>query len=164
MAHRTKRGGRIRRIYRYVYWKLVRRHDDPERVGRGTALGVFLGVFPTLYFGPLIALAVAGPLGANRAAALAGMLATGPLMPLIWTGCVVVGNLLVSTERRIGAALIAERNMGEIAANFLGTFLLGTVVVGAAMALAGYLLAWWLAGRYRRRRRARLARLAQTAS
>lgn len=155
MARRRKRGGRIRRIYRYAYWMLVRKNDQPERVGRGAALGVFIAVFPTLYFGPLIALAVAGPLGANRAAALASMLATGPLMPLIWTGCVLAGNLLVSAERRIGPALIEDRNTAEIVAHFLGTFLLGTLVVGLALALAGYGLAWWLARRYHRARRLR---------
>jgi uncharacterized protein len=164
MATGKRRGGRIRRIYRYVYWKLVRKNDRPERVGRGAALGVFLGVFPTLYLGPIIGVAVAGPLGANRAAALASMIATGPLMPLIWTGCVLAGNLLVSAERRIGRALIEDRNTGEIAANFLGTFLLGTFVVGLGLAVVGYGLAWWLASRYRQRRRERLRRLAKPAS
>jgi len=149
------RRNRLRRIYRYVYWQLVRKNDQPERIGRGAALGVFIAVVPTLYFGPVIALALAALLGANRAAALAGMLATGPLMPFIWTLCVLVGNSLVSADRQIGAALIARHDTAAILANFLGTFLLGTFVGGLGLALASYGLVWGLAGRYQRRKRAR---------
>jgi uncharacterized protein (DUF2062 family) len=122
-------------------------------VGRGTALGVFIGVLPTLWFGPLLAVFAAGPLGANRAAALASMVATGPLMPFIWTLCVVVGNQLVSERWRVAADLIASSNKAEITQRFFATFLVGNVAVGAALALAGYVLVWWLAHRHRSRKR-----------
>lgn len=149
---RKRRRGRLARLYRYAYLKLIRENDSPARIGRGAGLGIFIGIFPTLWFGPLIALAVAGPLGANRAAALVSMAATGPLMPFLWTGAVLVGNALVSAERRIAPALIEQQDTAAVFANFLGTFLLGAVVVGAALALAGYGLAWWLASKLRHRK------------
>ncbi len=140
---------RIARIFRYAYLKLVRANAAPERVGRGTALGVFIGVLPTLWFGPILAVFAAGPLGANRAAALASMVATGPLMPFIWTLCVVVGNQMVSERWRIAADLIATGNKAEITQRFFATFLVGNIAVGLALSLAGYLLVWWLAHRHR---------------
>ena len=156
--HRTmrrprKRRSRLYRIYRYAYLAFVRKNDSPERLGRGAGLGIFIGVVPTFYFGPIIAVAVAGPLGANRAAALAGMIVTGPVMALIWTLCVVVGNALVSPARRIGQALIERHDTAAVLANFLGTFLLGNMIVAVSLAIVGYGLVWWMALRYRERKR-----------
>ena len=161
MEPSRKRGGRLYRIYRFAYLAFVRNNDSPERLGRGAGLGIFIGVVPTLYFGPLIAVGLAGPLGANRAAALAGMIVTGPVMALIWTLCAVVGNALVSPERRIGPALIEQHDTAAILSNFLGTFLLGNVMVAAGLALVGYGLVWLLAPRYRGRERQAHAPLAQ---
>src|SRR3989304_4574173 len=67
-SHRTmtkprKRRSRLYRIYRYAYLTFVRKNDSPERLGRGAGLGVFIGVVPTFYFGPIIAVAVAGGRG-----------------------------------------------------------------------------------------------------
>jgi len=153
MTKPRKRRSRLYRIYRYAYLTFVRKNDSPERLGRGAGLGVFIGVVPTFYFGPIIAVAVAGPLGANRAAALAGMIVTGPVMALIWTLCVLVGNALVSPHRRIGQALIERHDTAAILANFLGTFLLGNMIVAASLALAGYGLVWWMAASYHSRKR-----------
>ncbi|MCL6565379.1 MAG: DUF2062 domain-containing protein [Acidobacteriia bacterium] len=143
-----RRRGRLARIYRYAYLKLVRENDSPDRIGRGAGLGVFIGILPTLWFGPLLALLLAGPLRANRAAALAAMAATGPLMPLLWTAAVVVGNTLVAEERRIAPGLI-EQGLAAILSNFLGTFLMGVTLVGTALAVLAYALGRWLATRFR---------------
>lgn len=156
MAEQKKRRSRLARIFRYAYLRMIRANAAPERVGRGAALGVFIGVFPTLYFGPILAVAAAGPLGANRAAALASMLATGPLMPFIWTGCLWVGNQLVSEERRIARELIDSGSKAEITQRFFATFLVGNIAVGAGLALAGYFVAWWLAHQHHRRKLGRV--------
>ena len=156
-SHSSRTRSRLYRIYRYAFLKLVRGNDTPERIGRGSAVGVFVGVFPTLWFGPLLAPAGAGLLGGNRAAALASLLVTGPLMPFLWTGCVLVGNELVAPERRIAADLIARHDTQTILQYFFTTFMLGNLVVSLATALAAYFLVWRLAGRHRERRA--LARL-----
>ncbi len=152
---RKRRRGRLARIYRYAYLKLVRENDSPKRLGRGAGLGIFLGILPTLWFGPLIAIFAAGPLGANRAAALVSMVATGPLVPFVWTGAVVVGNALVSAERRITPALIEQQDTAAVLESFLGTFLLGAAVVATVLAITGYALVWWLAAKFHHRKRRR---------
>lgn len=154
---RRRRNKRLRRIFRYVYLKLVRKNDSPERVGRGAGIGIFVGVFPTFYFGPIIAVAVAHVARANRAAALLGDFVCGPLTPITWTVCVLMGNLLVSPERRIAADLIRHRDTTTIAKQFLGTFMIGNVVISTALAILGYFVVWYLAHRYHQRRLARLA-------
>lgn len=156
MPRTRQRRKRFARLFRLAYLKLLRANATPERVGRGTALGIFIGVLPTLWFGPILAVFAAGPLGANRAAALASMVATGPLMPFIWTLCVLVGNLLVSEKWRVASELLATSSRSEITQRFFATFLVGNLVVGLALALAGYVLVWWLAHRHKQARAARL--------
>jgi uncharacterized protein (DUF2062 family) len=145
-----RRRSRLVRLYRYAYLKLVRENDSPQRIGRGAGLGVFIGILPTLWFGPLFAVLLAGPLRANRAAALAAMAATGPLMPLLWTAAVVVGNLLVVEERRIAPSLI-EQGLTAVLGNFLETFLIGVMLVGAALTVLAYGVGRWLATRFQQR-------------
>jgi uncharacterized protein (DUF2062 family) len=143
---------RLFRIYRYAYLKCVRQHHEPERVGRGMALGIFVGIFPTLWLGPILTVAGAGLIGANRAAALIGNVVCGPLTPLTWTLSVIVGNWMVREEWQVAWKLIEERNATEVATRFFGTFLVGNVAVSLFFALVGYALVWWLADRRRRRK------------
>jgi hypothetical protein len=140
------------RIFRYAYLRCVRQNQTPERVARGTAVGIFVGIFPTLWFGPVLSLAAAGVTGANRAAALVGNVICGPLTPVTWTISVLVGNLLVREEWRIARELL-EQDRRVILERFAATFLLGNVTVSLAFALAGYALVWWLAERHQARRR-----------
>jgi len=140
------------RIFRYVYLKLLRTNATPERIGRGTALGIFLGVFPTFGLGPPLATAGAGLLGANRAAALLSSFACGPLTPFTWTAALLAGNQLVSEEWRIARELIASGSRSEIMQRFFATFMVGNVAVGVALSIAGYFLVWWLAHRHRSRK------------
>lgn len=155
MRKSSRDRGRLYRIYRYAYLKCVRQHHEPERVGRGIGLGIFVGVFPTLWLGPILTVAAAGLMGANRAAALLGNIVCGPLTPFTWTLSVVVGNALVSPEWRVAREIIEQRSVTEVAARFFGTFLIGNVVVSTLFALLGYALAWWLAARRRQVVRAR---------
>jgi uncharacterized protein (DUF2062 family) len=153
LPRRSSRGrSRLYRIYRYVYLKLVRENDSPERVGRGAALGIFIGVFPTLWFGPVLAWSGAGLIAANRASALVIMIATGPLIPFIWTLCVLLGNALVSPERRIAAELIERHDTQTVLQYSFTTFMLGNILVSFGMAAAAYVIVWMFARRFRRRK------------
>lgn len=149
----SRRRSKLFRIFRFAYLKCIRQHHTPERVGRGMGLGVFIGIFPTLWFGPVLSLAAAGLLGANRAAALVGNFISGPLTPFTWTLSVFVGNALVREEWRIARELL-EQERRIIIERFLGTFLLGNVTVSLAFALISYAVVWWLAHRHRARRMA----------
>lgn len=142
-----RRGGPFARVLRYAYLKLVRKNDTPERVGRGVGIGVFVGIFPTLWFGPALTVLLAGLLHANRAAALLGSFACGPLTPFTWTLAAVVGNQLVPEQYRIAVHMLTWANREAIIERFFITFLLGNVIVSIVFSLAGYALIWWLAAR-----------------
>ncbi len=142
-----KRRGRIARLVRYFYLRITRKNDSPERLGRGVFIGVFVGIFPTLWFGPALTLALAGLLQANRGAALLGSFVCGPLTPVTWTLAAVLGNQLVHPDYRVAAHLLTWENRNMIAERFFVTFLLGNVIVSFVFALAGYALVWWFAAR-----------------
>jgi uncharacterized protein (DUF2062 family) len=146
--HSKQRSGYYR-IFRYVYLKLLRVNATPERIGRGTGLGIFIGIFPTLWFGPALAVAGAGLIGANRGAALLGSFACGPLTPFTWTLAVLVGNWMVSPAWRISADLLSFANRDAILKQFFLTFLVGNITISIVFGLAGYALVWWLAHRRR---------------
>ncbi|MGH9793507.1 MAG: DUF2062 domain-containing protein [Candidatus Acidiferrales bacterium] len=157
MHRQRTRRSRYARLFRYAYLRLVRVNATPERIGRGTALGIFLGVFPTFGLGPPLATLGAGMVGANRAAALLSSFACGPLTPFTWTAALFAGNALVAEEWRIARELIASGGKVEIMQRFFATFMIGNIAIGLALAIAGYFAAWWLAHRYRQRKFARAA-------
>ncbi|MEA2083931.1 MAG: DUF2062 domain-containing protein [Thermodesulfobacteriota bacterium] len=60
----------LRRIIRYYYIRFIRLHGDPEFLARGTALGVFIGITPTIPLHTILALTISYVLRASRIAAL----------------------------------------------------------------------------------------------
>ena len=64
----------FKRLIRWVYLKLFRINDSPQRVAFGLGLGVFSGIMPGT--GPIAALFLAMALRANRASALLGSILT----------------------------------------------------------------------------------------
>jgi uncharacterized protein (DUF2062 family) len=65
---------KVARFFKYIYLKLFRINDSPQRIAVGVGLGVFFGVLPGT--GPAIALGAAFLLRVNRAAALIGSVLT----------------------------------------------------------------------------------------
>ena len=62
------------RFLKFIYIKLFRINDSPHRIAGGAGLGVFLGIFPGT--GIIAAYLLAALLRLNKAATLAGVLAT----------------------------------------------------------------------------------------
>ncbi|MCX5707716.1 MAG: DUF2062 domain-containing protein [Candidatus Omnitrophica bacterium] len=69
------------RTLKYLYLKLFRTHDTPQRIALGLGIGVFLGILPGA--GPIAALIGASIFRANRAAAVAGALLTNTWTSLL---------------------------------------------------------------------------------
>jgi uncharacterized protein (DUF2062 family) len=62
-----------RRFFRYYYLKFIRLQGDPEEIARGVAIGVFIGITPTIPLHTILILAIALLL---RAGKIAGLLAS----------------------------------------------------------------------------------------
>ena len=83
------------RTLKFLYLKLFRTNDTPQRIAFGLGIGVFLGILPGT--GPLAALIAATLLRANRASAVLGALLTNT-----WTSLITI---ILSIK--IGAAIMS---------------------------------------------------------
>ena len=82
---------RLKRKARLTYLKILRIDDPPERIARGAAIGVAMGVLPTFGLGTLFALAFAFVFRANKAASVLGSFIMNPVTtPFFWTANVQV--------------------------------------------------------------------------
>jgi uncharacterized protein (DUF2062 family) len=86
---------KVARFFRYIYLKLFRINDSPQRIAIGVGVGVCLGVLPGT--GPVAALAAAFVLRVNRAAALIGSILTNTWLSIpvffvaVKTGAMLTG-------------------------------------------------------------------------
>jgi uncharacterized protein (DUF2062 family) len=78
---KKKEGNRLQRLFRFLYLKLFRINDTPQRIALGFGLGVFLGILPGT--GPIAALCCAFLFRVNRAAALLGSLLTNTWLSIV---------------------------------------------------------------------------------
>jgi uncharacterized protein (DUF2062 family) len=72
---------RIYRFLKFIYIKLFRINDSPQKIALGFALGVFLGVLPGT--GPIASLFLAMLFRVNRASALLGCLLTNTWISIV---------------------------------------------------------------------------------
>lgn len=84
----------FKRLIKFIYLKLLRLNDTPQRISLGLALGVFLGFIPGS--GPIAAITLAVIFRLNRFAALMGSLVTNTwisivmLIPAIKVGAIIL--------------------------------------------------------------------------
>jgi len=96
MRNKTLSSG-IRRFFKFIYLKLFRIHDTPQRIALGLGLGVFLGILPGT--GPIAALFLALLLRLNRAASLLGSLLTNTWLSLAtFLLSIQVGSGIMGTD------------------------------------------------------------------
>lgn len=98
-SDKTRWAGRLGRWTRLHLLRALRENASPSRTALGLALGAFIGVVPSFMVGAPLAFFLAGRLGWNRAAAVAGsVLSMNPLTaPLLyslsaWLGFEITGR------------------------------------------------------------------------
>lgn len=147
---------RLQRIVRRV----ARGSGTPEQIALGVALGVFVAFTPTVGLQMIIAAGLATLLHANRLAAVLPVWITNPVtvIPIYcfnyWIGRLVMGGPKLREFRAeiadvirfaeqagiIGVGQTVRRLLG-LGMEFLGPLWLGSVAVGALLALPTYLAA-----------------------
>jgi uncharacterized protein (DUF2062 family) len=115
---KKKKGNGLKRLLKFVYIKLVRINDSPQRIALGLGAGVALGILPGT--GPIAALCVAWLLRINRMAALLGSLLTNTWLSFVtFLVSVKIGSLILRLDWQevYGAWLAFLKNISW--ANFL---------------------------------------------
>jgi len=147
---------RCRRIFRYIYLRLVRVGGDPVHIALGFSLGVFLGVFPTFGIGIPLSLLLASAFRWNRVSAVLGSLVMNPLTtPLFWT----LSGMLGAAIFRIDASKVmtSVRNGERLHSLTVGAgiYLVGNTIIALVSAVIAYFLALRVVTVYRKKRRER---------
>jgi len=136
--------------------KIKNLHGDPHFVAMGMAIGVFVGITPTIPFHTILALTLAFALKASKPAALLGTLVCNPFaMVFIYYACYKTGNLLfggvLSADGSVNILLgIIKQDIGfydkmlsfagfaQTQLKVLGIMLIGGVVLGVPSGAVSY--------------------------
>lgn len=144
MSANKKNHARLVRIKRWIklhYYKLVRIDDPPEKIARGVAIGVFMGIFPTFGLGIVFAIIASYFLKANKAAAVIGSFIMNPLTtPFFWTLSSVVGASIFWKDREIVMTSIKTRHFFNGMGLAYVAFLVGNIIVSVTFAAVSYFI------------------------
>ncbi|KDB02700.1 hypothetical protein U879_16020 [Defluviimonas sp. 20V17] len=174
------RGGYLRAIW-YVIHRIRRLPDQPHRIARGIAAGVFISFTPFFGFHFVIAAGLAWLMGGNMVAALLATFVGNPItFPFIMTLSVELGSHLLGKRGGIPLRQIVDsfaRASVELWNNFTALFLdhsahwsslilffhhvfwpylIGGILPGLAAALTGYYLSLPLITAYQKRRKKKI--------
>ena len=143
-----KRGGRLGRLIRYWYLRVVRIDDSPEGIARGLAFGVIIGIFPTFGVGVLIVWFASSYLHVNKAAALLGTLVMNPwTSPFFWAMSYLAGSLMMGYgwDETMGLYRVLKSRPDSwralLAARLIVPYLIGNILITAGCAWLSYLAA-----------------------
>ncbi len=144
---------KARRKMKLVYLKLLRIDDPPERIARGAAIGVCMGVLPTFGAGIILSFLLALVFKANKAAAVLGSFIMNPVTsPFFWTLSVALGSLLTGQNAGTIMRLIREQGYLKGAEWAYLVFMAGNVIVTGVSTVAAYYIVRAAVTRHRRRK------------
>jgi uncharacterized protein (DUF2062 family) len=139
---------------RRTYDRFVRIRGNPREIGRGFALGLFVGMSPFLGLHMAIAVFLAALLKWNKIAAATGVWISNPLTaPFLYSATFFTGTRFLGLKK--GAMPPLPMNLTEFVAlfgqapEFFWILTVGGVILGLPLAAAGYYLAHSAIVKYR---------------
>jgi uncharacterized protein (DUF2062 family) len=151
----------LRRALRYQWLKFLRLQDDPKKIAGGMALGVFVGITPTIPFHTAAALSLAALFRFSLVTAFIGIQVGNPLtaVPLYLTAYKVGqfllfhGKPLVFPQEFNYEAWLQILWQGGVALQ------VGGIIIAIPPAIVAYFLTLWILQRYQRRKAQRALRV-----
>ncbi len=158
---------RFRAVFRYCHLRLVRNAGAPEYIGRGVALGLFVGFFIPICFQIVVVIPLAFLLRAAKVPAVAftfvsnhfSIIVLYPLQCYLGSYLIFRPFRYAELEARL-RQVIVERSWSAFRAlgnDVVLSFFAGGLLLGAVAAVAGYWITVRQVRRYREKREARLA-------
>ena len=132
---------RKRLWWRRLYHRIVRLDGSPERIAGGVALGVILGVSPTIGIGMPIAAGLAALLHLNVAAALiGGLVGLPPFVPITWGMSCYLGGLILDVDWEIVYRSVRAGRVWDVGGDLLFAYLAGNIVLTALLTTVAFLV------------------------
>lgn len=134
----NNRKAKIRRFIR----KAKRLQGNPRYLAKGAAIGVFVGVTPTIPFHTIIAIALAFIFKGSKPAAAIGTLSGNPVtIPFFYMGSYKVGKLILGSKAALTCDYWTVQELLKLGFDTTMAMILGGVILGILPAIAAYLIA-----------------------
>ncbi|PMQ02465.1 MAG: hypothetical protein CBR30_02150 [Dictyoglomus sp. NZ13-RE01] len=138
----------LKRFLRYLYIRLIRINDSPEKIAMGFSVGVFIGIFPTFGFGGILALLLAKAFKLNYISAIIGTFIMNYFTsPIFWSLSYFVGSLLL--EGKLDFTVFKNGHIKSFAV----TYLIGNLIVSFLFSVLSYFVVKKIVISYRKRRK-----------
>ncbi|MHB8765367.1 MAG: DUF2062 domain-containing protein [Deferrisomatales bacterium] len=150
----------LRKSLRYLYYRCVRIHGKPREVALGMAIGLAVGMTPTMGAQMPVAVVLSAACGQSKLAAAAGVWITNPVTaPVVYGATYVVGALLLGHPLRPPDGFL--RTLASLKGFTSGIFVplwVGGLILAVPVAAAGYWITYQAVVAYRLQIRHRRAR------
>ncbi len=144
----------LSRVLRYHWLKLLRLQEDPRKLAWGMAVGVFVGITPTIPFHTVAALGLAALLRVSPVTAFIGIQVGNPFTaPALYLTAYKVGEFLLYRGQPLSFPDSCNYEAWIQVLCLGGTALqVGGVIIALPPAVASYFLTLWIVKRYRWRK------------
>jgi hypothetical protein len=116
-------------------------HGDPHYVAMGMAIGVFIGITPTVPFHTVIAVALAFIFRGSKAAAALGVWFCNPLTaPLFYWGSYKTGMFILGDPGSIDVKFESILELLKLGSDITMAMIAGGVILGILPGIAAYFL------------------------
>lgn len=148
--------------FRRVYERFIRIRGQPREIALGFALGLFIGMTPTMGIQMPLAVFIAALFKWSKISAATAVWITNPVTaPVIYTVTYFVGASLtgLETTMKLPGELTwgVVRDMLSNAPRIFGALTVGGILVGLPLAVLGYYLAFAAVNKYQLRVREKMA-------
>ncbi len=151
---------RCRRKLQVFYIRFRRLQGDPREIAGGLALGVFIGLTPTIPFQSMLGVGLAYLLRVSKLAAFLSLWVNNPVtIPFIYFANYKIGEFILGEAGVRGTALgFSIAHMINLGWKMAFPLLVGGAITGISTAIPAYFISKRLFIAYRKQRKARLRR------
>lgn len=133
--------------------RLKHLNGDPHDVALGMAMGVFIGVTPTIPLHMVLAVFLALVFRASKPAAIIGVWISNPVtIPIFYIGSYKVGAFILGHSMPFDMKYDSIVELSKVGLDVTLAMLLGGVVIGVPPAIASYYITRRLMNHYRLKR------------
>jgi len=156
-----ERWTRWKRALRLLYLRLLRLKGQPEEVAGGVAIGVFVGMTPTVPLHTVLAVLIAYLFRKSKLAAAMGVWVSNPLfLPFVYLLDYKLGRMITRTNPpSFAVSDFSIHKMIELGWGISFPLIVGGFVLGLICAIPSYFITKRLVILYREKRRKRSDRV-----
>lgn len=144
---------KIKKALHQVYDRLIKTRGTPKEIAFGFALGIFIGLTPTMGFQMAIAVFLASLLKCSKIAAAAGVWITNPVTaPIIYAITYLIGAKVMGVRNRNIVTddinTTAFHKILEKTPDFFWSLTIGGFIIGIPLAIIAYYFCFSAVSKY----------------